>query len=128
MAKKTKIISILNQKGGVGKTTTTINLATAMVSFDKKILIVDLDPQGNASTGLGIDNKKRENNIYKALTYQNTIDDCILETLIPNLNIIPSTVDLSAAEIELSKIKKREHVLKKVFQELEENFDYIFYN
>ena len=125
MAKKTKIISILNQKGGVGKTTTTINLATAMVSFDKKILIVDLDPQGNASTGLGIDNQKRENNIYKALTYQNTIDDCILETLIPNLNIIPSTVDLSAAEIELSKIKKREHVLKKVFQELEEDFDYI---
>ena len=100
-----KIISITNQKGGVGKTTTTINLATAMVSFDQKILIVDLDPQGNASTGLGITSTKRVNNIYKALTSQENINNCIYKTTIPDLEIIPTTIDLSATEIEFSNLK-----------------------
>ena len=125
MVKLPKIISISNQKGGVGKTTTTINLSTAMVSFDKKILIIDLDPQGNASTGLGIDGKSRENNIYKALTSQQDINKCIFETSIPNLKIIPSTIDLSAAEVEFSNIEKRELILKKVINEIKEYFDYI---
>ena len=74
-----------NQKGGVGKTTTTINLATAMVSFNKKILIVDLDPQGNASTGLGIDLKERDKNIYKVMTSQTEVNDCVFDTIIPVL-------------------------------------------
>ena len=118
MNQKSKIISVTNQKGGVGKTTTTINLATAMVSFDQKILIVDLDPQGNASTGLGIPTTKRDNNIYKALTSQENINNCIYKTIIPDLEIIPTTIDLSATEVEFSNLKNRESVLQNKLNEI----------
>ena len=125
MNQKSKIISITNQKGGVGKTTTTINLATAMVSFDQKILIVDLDPQGNASTGLGIPTTKRDNNIYKALTSQENINNCIYKTIIPDLEIIPTTIDLSATEVEFSNLNNRESVLLNKLNEIKYKYDYV---
>ena len=124
--KKTKIISISNQKGGVGKTTTAVNLATAFVTFDKKVLIVDFDPQGNASTGLGIENSSRNNDIYSVITSKNSIKNCINKTLVPGLDIIPSSMDLSAAEIEISNFDDREKFLLLKIKTIVNEYDYIF--
>jgi len=120
----TKIIAIANQKGGVGKTTTAINLSTAMAAITKKILLIDADPQGNASTGLGISEEERTPNLYQLLT-KNIFDDAsIKKTLIPNMDIITSTQDLAAAEIELVDIKDREKILKNILTKTQ-NYDYI---
>ena len=120
----TKIIAIANQKGGVGKTTTAINLSTAMAAITKKILLIDADPQGNASTGLGISKEERTPSLYQLLT-KNIFDDAsIKKTLIPNMDIITSTQDLAAAEIELVDIKDREKILKNILTKTQ-NYDYI---
>ena len=110
----TNIIAIANQKGGVGKTTTTINLATALCSIGKKVLVVDLDPQSNASTGLGIDEKFREKNIYDLLVSSKFYENAVKKTIIPSLDIIPATNDLAAAELEFVDINEREKRLKSV--------------
>lgn len=120
-----KIISIVNQKGGVGKTTTATNLATALAATYKNTLLIDFDPQGNASTGFGIAVDQREKNIYDCLLGNYKMNDVICATDIPNLDIITSTVDLSAAEIELINFSKREYILKEHLENLIHNYDYI---
>ncbi|MDC2979426.1 ParA family protein [Pelagibacteraceae bacterium] len=120
-----KIISISNQKGGVGKTTTTINLATSLAAIKKNVLIVDADPQGNASTGLGLKYDDRNPSIYEMIHHKKLLNDGIKETIIPGLKIIGSNTDLAAAEVELTNFENREFVFKNIFANLNQ-FDYIF--
>ncbi|KJW04076.1 ParA family protein [Rickettsia argasii] len=120
-----KVIAIVNQKGGVAKTTTTVNLATAFAAVNKKILVIDLDPQGNSSTGFGISQQQRKNTIYQVLTNLIELQDAIISTDIPNLEIITSNTNLSAAELDLTKLKDREYILMKLLAEIKILYDYI---
>jgi chromosome partitioning protein len=122
----TKILAIVNQKGGVAKTTTTVNLATALAATNKRVLVIDLDPQGNSSTGFGIDQQNRKITIYQALIGLNLIEESILSTNIPNLKLITSNTNLSGAESDLLMIKKREYVLADLLKKLQNDYDYIF--
>jgi len=121
--KRAKIFSIVNQKGGVGKTTTAINLSTAFAAIKKKVLLIDADPQGNASTGFGIEQSQRQKTIYEVLIGECDIKEAIIPTKIPNLQILTSTVDLSASEIELVNIEHREYLLRKALKKVIHDFD-----
>ncbi len=119
-----RIIAIANQKGGVGKTTTSINLSAALAEKGKRVLLIDLDPQGNSTSGLGID-KDEQNTIYHLLIDETDASDCVRHHVWKNLDMIPSTVNLAGAEIEMLDIPRHEFILKKKLRDIENDYDYI---
>jgi chromosome partitioning protein len=120
-----KIVSFINQKGGVGKTTTCVNMASYLAVMGKKVLLVDMDPQGNATSSLGIDKESGLKTIYNVIVDDNLIDEVILETKLPNLDLVPSNVDLAGSEIELVQMNNREKVVKKILQTVKNSYDFI---
>jgi len=122
-----KAIAIFNQKGGVGKTTTNINLAACLAQMGKKVLVIDIDPQGNTTSGLGISKKDLKLSTYELLTQENIeTRDTIMRTGVENMDIIPANAQLAGAEIELVQIIGREKILKKAIENIREDYDYIF--
>lgn len=120
-----RVLAIANRKGGVGKTTTTVNVATAMAAAGKKVLVVDLDPQGNASTSMGVNKRGRMASSYDVLIGQAKLSEAIVWTEIPNFSIVPSSPDLAGAEIELVDVERREFALKDALNREAVNYDYV---
>ncbi len=120
-----RIIAVANQKGGVGKTTTTINLSACLAEQGQKVLVIDVDPQGNTTSGLGIDKNNTENTVYELMLGEASIDDCIYKSVMDDLDVIPSNVNLAGAEIDLIDIDDREYILKKIVSSLKEKYDFI---
>lgn len=120
-----RIIAIANQKGGVGKTTTAINLSACLAETGKKVLTIDLDPQGNTTSGLGINKEELDNTVYELMLDECSIKESMVKTNIPNLTVIPANVNLAGAEIELLDVKEKEYVLKNSVDYIQDDFDFI---
>lgn len=120
-----RIIAIANQKGGVGKTTTAINLSACLAEAGQRVLVIDIDPQGNTTSGFGVMKNAIENTVYEVILQEINIEEAIIKDVIENLDILPSNVNLAGAEIDLIDVENREYILKNSIREVRENYDYI---